>query len=605
MRAKPGCLVLSGSVLRDVQGGTSLLLDATRVGKDAFINQLVVLVQRAQASKAPIQLVADRISAVFVPSILALSLATFAAWYTSCCMGWVPAAWLGSQAPTVFSFLFANAVVVVACPCALGLATPTAVMVGAGVGARLGILIKSGAALEIAHKVTTVVVDKTGTLTQGHLSVSSSRFLNLTPGPGTSCGVQGLDERRLWVLMAWVEKASSSYHPIATALIAAATAVLQQDGSGAGVPKAPEGMRVETVAGCGVSAFMTRGDCFGHGLAEAESQVLHVLIGKLSWLSQWGVVGLGEEGLQLGCGDGMEGLTCVGMAVGGVLVGVFGLADAVRPNAQQVIAALQRRGLEVLLISGDNESTCQAVGRQVGLRRHLIKSDVLPEGKAAAIEALQGQGHVVAMVGDGVNDSVALAQADCGVALGAGAEVALEAADIVLVQNDLQHVLTAIDLSSAIVRRIWRNYQFAIGYNLMAVPLAAGVLFPLTHLRIHPAVAGLCMALSSVSVVASSLILKTYRPPSLGHERAAPWSDEDRDLEGQGEGDQEWRLSAHTLPGRMSSGSGGGREMRKLKTSQVPTICACMTVDMCMHASAQQQRHARGHTIGPCFWTGG
>jgi len=359
--------------------------------------------------------VADRIAAVFVPGIVGLSVLTFGAWYAGCCLGLVPPAWLGTDGAFMFCFLFANAVVVVACPCALGLATPTAVMVGAGVGARLGILIKSGAALEVAHKVTAVVLDKTGTLTQGNMSVAKSLFF------GAPAAEEVLD---VWQWVSWAEEACSSHHPIATAIIAHATAELRRGSRTAARP--PPGLEAETVAGCGISTVVP-------AEVSGRSEGVRVLVGKTSWLAARGVDVRAAEGGEM---DGMDGLTLVGVAAEGVMVAALGLTDRVKVGAQGLVSALRARGIKVLMVSGDNRSSCEAVARQVGMGAGMVAWEVSPAGKAAAIKHLQEHGHVVAMVGAGINDAVALAQADCGVALGAGADVALDAADIVLVRLD-------------------------------------------------------------------------------------------------------------------------------------------------------------------------
>ncbi len=428
-----------------------------------------------------------------MPGIVGLSLLTFAVWYGVCCLGLVPAAWLGHDGAFMFCFLFANAVVVVACPCALGLATPTAVMVGAGVGARLGILIKSGAALEVAHKVTAVVLDKTGTLTQGNMSVAKSLFF----------GAAAEEVLDVWQWVSWAEEACSSHHPIATAIISHATAALRRGSRP--VARPPPGLESQTFAGCGIAAEVP-------AEASGRSEGVRVLVGKMAWLVERGV---DVRGAERGGMEGFDGLTFVGVAVAGVMVAAIGLTDRVKVGARGLVTALRARNIKVLMVSGDNRSSCEAVAAQVGIDLGMVAWEVSPAGKAAAIEHLQRQREVVAMVGDGINDAVALAQADCGVALGAGADVALDAADIVLVHNNLHHVFAALDLSKSIVARIWTNYVFALGYNLTALPLAAGVLYPLTHFRIHPAVAGLCMALSSVSVVSSSLMLRRYAPPAM------------------------------------------------------------------------------------------
>jgi len=480
-RKEEGDLLIGGSLV--VRGNVEMR--AARVGADSLLNQMVKLVEDAQATKAPMQLLADKIAARFVPFIVFLSLLTFSLWYTSCCAHLVPVDWTsigGRPEPFMFAFLFANAVLVAACPCALGLATPTAVMVGTGVSARLGILIKSGAALEELRGVNVVVLDKTGTMTEGGMRVTG---VNAYP-------TAQLDEDDNWVLQlaAQVEKASRSHHPIANAICLFAASARKID--------FPDITRVEEKEGYGVQCFL------GHR---------SVKIGSRTWMSQLGL--LGGQQLEREKESEKGGCTTVCVSVEERLVGTITLADPIRKDAAYLVDSLQRMGVQVMIVSGDNKETCDYIGRQVGVQEEQIFSNVLPRDKSNVIVGLQDKGLRVAMVGDGINDSVALAQANVGIALGRGADVALEAADVVLVRNELNAILTAMDLSRCIVRRIQLNYCWAMGYNLVVLPLAAGALYPSLRVSLPPALAGLCMALSSVSVVLSSLMLRLYTPPQL------------------------------------------------------------------------------------------
>ena len=509
-----------------VVGGSVVLAGAlrmrcARIGEDTFLAQVVRLIEEAQASKAPIQATADRVAAVFVPAILVLAALTFVAWYAACLVGRVPPALVTAGSPAIFALLFANAVLVVACPCALGLATPTAVMVGTGVGARLGVLIKSGAALEMLHRVSVVCLDKTGTLTHAALSVLAAR---LFPAPDAPLD-PAQHAAELWAAVALAEDAA--LHPAAAALRAhagtvpgarahAAGAVVSDAevlvGRGVRARVAPRGAPPQTVL-VGSAAWV-RGELAAGGAGEKEEEEEEEEEQAAAWRE--------VEAMRA---DGGMTVVCVarGAAAGGALrlEAAVGLADRVRPEAARLVGALRRRwGVRVVMLSGDSRAAALAVARAVGIDAGDVAAELLPEDKAAAIRAWQTGGGAgararVAMVGDGVNDAVAMAQADVGVALGAGADVALETAEVVLVRNDLAAVATALDLSRATLRRILLNYAWALGYNLLAVPAAAGAFFPWTHASLPPAAAGACMALSSLSVLLSSLALRFYSPPHL------------------------------------------------------------------------------------------
>jgi P-type Cu+ transporter len=429
-------------------------LRATRVGKDTVLQQIVRLVRQAQGSKAPIQQLADRVAGVFVPVVLVLALATFVVWML---VDGHPA--MAMQA--------AVSVLIIACPCALGLATPTAIMVGTGRGAQVGLLIKGGAALERAHQITTVVFDKTGTLTEGRPVVTDV----LVQG--------GMTETDLLLLAASAERGSE--HPLGEAIVRSAH---------------ERGLELTTAENFQAVA--------GQGI-EATVAGRRVLVGNAGLLR--------ERGLEVDANAAQhladEGKTPVFVAVDGRYAGLLAVADQLRAGAREAVDQLRRLGLEVVLLTGDNARTAQAIALQVGVER--VYAEVLPEGKSAEIKKLQSTDSVVAMVGDGINDAPALAQADVGIALGQGTDVAMEAADITLVKGALNGVAASIALSRATMRTIKQNLFFAFAYNILSIPLAAGVLYPLTHSLLSPMIASATMALSSVSVVTNALRLRGFR----------------------------------------------------------------------------------------------
>ncbi|MDR7484096.1 MAG: heavy metal translocating P-type ATPase [Armatimonadota bacterium] len=432
---------------------------ATKVGRDTALAQIIRLVEHAQGSKAPIQRLADRVAAYFVPAVIVIALITAGVWLA-----------FGPQPALTYALLNSVAVLIIACPCALGLATPTAIMVGTGRGAEAGILIRSGEALEIAHRVTAVVLDKTGTLTRGAPAVT-----DVVPAGG-------FDEATLLRLVASAERGSE--HPIGEAIVARAR--------GAGV------VLVEPTA---FQAFP------GQGI-EAEVDGHRVVAGNVALLTARGISldGLAAHASALAA----EGKTPMLAAVDGRAAGVIGVADTLKPHSREVVAALRKMGLTVVMLTGDNRRTAEAIARQVGVDR--VLAEVKPEDKAAHVEALQREGHVVAMVGDGINDAPALAQADLGIAIGAGTDVAIESADVVLIGEDLRGVLTAIALSRRTMRTIRQNLFWAFAYNVALVPVAAGVLYPVAGVLLSPVLAALAMAASSVTVVGNSLRLRAYRP---------------------------------------------------------------------------------------------
>ena len=428
---------------------------ATRVGADTVLQQIVRMVQQAQGSKAPIQRLADRISGVFVPVVLCLAVVTFVAWYDL-----APADTRLAQA-----LIAAVAVLIIACPCALGLATPTAILVGTGRGAQAGILIKGGEALELAHRVTAVVLDKTGTVTEGKPVVTDVR-----PAGGFTDG-------ELLRLAASAERGSE--HPLAAALLKGAT---------------DRGLTLASPRNFTAVA--------GHGL-DAEVDGRRVLIGNRKLLADRGIAADGADDLAA------AGKTPVFVAVDGAFAGVVAVADRPKPEARAAVERLKADGLTVVMLTGDTARTAEAIAREVGIDR--VIANVLPGAKADAVAGLQAEGHVVAMVGDGINDAPALAQADVGIAMGTGTDVAIEAADVTLMTGHLTGVERAIALSRATMRTVRQNLFFAFAYNVLGIPLAAGVLYPLTGWLLSPIVASAAMALSSVSVVTNALRLRGFR----------------------------------------------------------------------------------------------
>jgi Cu+-exporting ATPase len=437
----------------------ALRLIATKVGADSALQQIVRLVQEAQGSKAPIARLADKISGVFVPIVIAIALMTFVVW------------WFASPAESRLSMALVTAVsvLIIACPCALGLATPTAIMVGTGRGAEKGILIKGGEALETAHKLTAIVLDKTGTITHGKPAVT-----DIITAPG---GVGGtLDERELLRLAASAEQHSE--HPLAAAIVREATA-----------------RGLSLAEPIGFQAVV------GHGV-EATVEGRAVLVGKAALLAQRTIPStLAEKAAALAA----MGRTPMFVAVDGREAGIIAVADTVRPESKEAIATMHALGLRVVMMTGDNQRTAEAVASQVGV--DVVFADVLPKDKADKVKALQAEGHVVGMVGDGINDAPALAQAHVGLAVGTGTDVAMESADITLMRGDLRAVPQAIALSHATMRTIKQNLFWAFIYNVVGIPIAAGVLFPFTGWLLSPIIASAAMAFSSVSVVLNSLRL--------------------------------------------------------------------------------------------------
>ena len=431
---------------------------ATRVGRDTMLAQIIKLVQQAQGSKAPIQRLADAVSSYFVPAVIGIAIWTFVAWFL-----------FGPQPAFTSAMVAAVAVLIIACPCALGLATPLSVMVSTGKGAEQGILIRSAEALETAHKLDTIVLDKTGTITRGQPALTDV----LTEGD--------IKEDELLRLAASAERLSE--HPLAAAVVAGARSreiVLSE----------PAGF--ESITGRGVRATVG-----GHA----------VLIGNPALLRDAGI----DATTMVAQADRLaaDGKTPLLVAVDGKPAGVIAVADTLKEESVAAVASLRALGLEVVMITGDNRRTAAAIARQVGIGR--VLAEVLPDRKAAEMRRLQSEGRLVAMVGDGINDAPALAQADVGLAIGTGTDVAIESSDITLISGTLTGVSTAIQLSRATMRNIRQNLVFAFAYNVIGIPIAAGVLYPFVGLRLSPMIAAAAMAMSSLSVVSNSNRLRGFR----------------------------------------------------------------------------------------------
>jgi Cu+-exporting ATPase len=458
-----GASVIAGTVNRT----GSFVFRATRVGRETTLARIVRLVEEAQGSRAPIQRTADRVAGVFVPVVMAIAAATFAAWLL-----------LGPEPRVAMALTAAVAVLVIACPCAMGLATPTAIMVGTGRGAEHGILIKSAAALELLHRADTVVFDKTGTLTVGRPEVTDVIVVAANGGaPGA------MTEHDVLALAAAVEQGSE--HPLGEALVRRAKEL--------GVALPPiEGF--ESVPGRGVDALAPDG---------------RVLLGNGTLMAERGIEippRAGEQARALQA----AGKTVMYLAFAGRLEALIAAADVLKPEAAATVARLRRLGLDVVMLTGDTRPTAEAVARQAGIAR--VLAGVLPEDKATEVARLRRADHLVAMVGDGINDAPALARADVGIAMGSGTDVAIEAADVTLMRGDLRGVVAALDLSRRTMRIVRENLAWAFGYNVVLIPVAAGVLYPLGGVLLSPILAGAAMAFSSVSVVTNSLRLKRWTP---------------------------------------------------------------------------------------------
>jgi P-type Cu+ transporter len=453
----------------------SLRVRAAKVGRDTLLAQIIKMVQQAQASRAPIQRLADTVSEYFVPAVIAVAIATFAVWFV---------ADPDPKAPAfTMALVSAIAVLIIACPCALGLATPLSIQVGTGKGARAGILIRSAEALETAHQLDTVVLDKTGTITAGRPVL-------------TDVWLAGRwDQDKLLALVAAAE--SDSEHPLAAAIVAGAR---------------ERGLAIPASAGFG--------SVTGQGV-QATADGHPVLVGSARLLA---VDGISTGALETAAAElSGQGKTPVMAAIDGEPAGVLAIADTVKDDSAAAIAALRRLGAQVVMLTGDNARTAAAIARQTGISR--VVAEVLPEHKAGEIRRLQAEGRKVGMAGDGINDAPALAAADVGLAIGTGTDVAIEAADITLISGSLAGVATAISLSRATMRNIRQNLVFALAYNGIGIPVAAGILYPFLGIRLSPMIAAAAMALSSLSVVGNANRLRRYRPaplPSAGQVYAEP-----------------------------------------------------------------------------------
>jgi Cu+-exporting ATPase len=447
----------------EVVGGTlnktgAFLFQAKRIGSDTALARIIEMVRRAQASKPAIGRLADRISAVFVPTVLIIAVITFMIWYN-----------LGPVPKLSYSLVATMTVLIIACPCALGLATPISIMVGVGKAAEYGILIRKGEALQQAGKLTTIVLDKTGTVTEGRPTVTA-----LVPAPGW-------DEQKLLTVAASIETASE--HPLAEAIVSAAQ---------------EKGLTLSSAAGFEAIT--------GHGVAAAVDGK-HVLFGNARLMAQHDI-SLGDlparaEALAA------RAQTPMFLAVDGKAAGIVAVADPVKPDSRAAIARLHDIGLKVVMITGDNRATAEAVAREVGVDE--VIAEVLPGQKADKVTALQGRGEIVGMVGDGINDAPALAQADVGYAIGTGTDVAIESADVTLMRGSLHGVADAVAISRATVRNIKQNLLGAFVYNSLGIPIAAGALYPLTGLLLNPIIAGAAMAMSSVTVVSNANRLRWFK----------------------------------------------------------------------------------------------
>jgi len=460
VKKQPGDEVIGATINKT----GSFKFRTTRVGKDTFLAQIVQLVQQAQGSKAPIQRLADQVTGWFVPVVITIAIATFILWYNL----------MGNATMALITTV---GVLIIACPCALGLATPTSIMVGTGKGAENGILIKAAESLELAHKLQAIVLDKTGTITQGKPTVT--HFLTVN-------GTAHSNELKLLQFAASVER--NSEHPLAEAVVQYAQSQSVE---------VTEAQEFEAIAGSGVQAYVSH---------------QWVQIGTHRWMTE---LGIDTKALQQEW-ERLEylGKTVVWLAIDGNIEGIIAISDAVKPSSANAIRTLQKMGLEVVMLTGDNRRTAEVIAREVGIKR--VIAEVRPDQKVAQIESLQAEGKIVAMVGDGINDAPALAQADVGMAIGTGTDVAIAASDITLISGDLQGIVTAIQLSRATMQNIKQNLFFAFVYNVAGIPIAAGILFPVFGWLLSPIIAGAAMAFSSVSVVTNALRLRNFRPKTVG-----------------------------------------------------------------------------------------
>ncbi len=438
-----------------------LKFKATKVGKDTVLAQIIKIVEEAQASKAPIQLLADKVSLYFVPAVIIIAIFAFSFWF------------FAANMPFVFALTILIAVLIIACPCALGLATPTAIMVGTGLGAENGILIKGAEALERAHKLQIIVFDKTGTLTKGEPEVTEI------------VSVSAYKEKDILKFAAITERGSE--HPIGEAIVNYAKKKRIKLG---------EAKRYETVAGKGIKCMYRN---------------KWIFVGNKTFMIDNKITGSAKANTIL---EQLEnkGKTAVFVAVGREIVGIIAVADTLKKFSKEAVNQLKKMKKEVWLITGDNERTAKAIAKQLGIDEDKVMAQVLPGDKAKKVKELQDRSKIVAFVGDGINDAPALAQADIGIAIGSGTDIAMETGEIILIKDDLRDVVTAIDLSGYTIKKIKQNLFWAFFYNTIGIPIAAGVLYPFTGFLLNPMVAAAAMAFSSVSVVSNSLLMKRYKP---------------------------------------------------------------------------------------------
>jgi Cu2+-exporting ATPase len=455
---KKGSKVLAGTVN---QKGSFRFI-AKKVGSETMLARLIEVVQEAQGSKAPVQRLVDKIAGIFVPVVIGIALLTFAVWMI----------WGGEDAFT-HALLTSIAVLVIACPCALGLATPTAIMVGVGKGAEHNILIKDAESLELAHKVNAVIVDKTGTITEGKPAVTDTLWTD--------------DRKPLDIQALLLAVEVQSEHPLAEAVV--------------------EHLKQQSVQAAKVSGFES---ITGKGVKAQDEAGNVILVGNLRLMKEEGVAIEQQTTFFTKANQWHEAAkTVVYMAINGSLAGVLAIADQIKASSAQAIQRLQENKIEVFMLTGDNEQTAAAVARQVNIKHY--QAEVMPSDKAEKVKALQAEGKVVAMVGDGINDSHALAQADVSIAMGAGSDIAMDVAKITLITSDLNAIPKALKLSKKTVAGVRQNLFWAFIYNALGIPIAAGVLYPINGFLLDPMIAGAAMALSSVSVVLNSLRLKTIK----------------------------------------------------------------------------------------------
>ena len=450
---------------KSVVGGTInqngiIRFKAKKIGKDTVLSQIIKLVEDAQGSKPAVQKIADTAVSYFIPTVLTIAIAAFLFWY------------FVSGTTLIFALTVLISILVVACPCALGLATPTAVTVGIGRGADFGILVKNGEALEISEKLTTILFDKTGTLTKGKPEV-------------TDIFTMGMDDKELLKFVVSVEK--NSQHPLGEAVLRKA---LKEN------IDIKESQNFNTIVGKGVTA-------------NVEGK--NVLIGNKALLKD-NDTNISKEYEQKISQLGIEGKTAVLIGIDNEVSGIIAIADTLKENAAEAIEGLKKMNLKVIMITGDNEKTAMAIAKQVGIEN--VIAEVLPQDKSEEVKRLQDAGEIVAFVGDGINDAPALAQADVGIAIGSGTDVAIESGEIVLIKDDINDAIASIQLSKKVMSKIKQNLFWAFAYNVVLIPIAAGVLYPFFGITFRPEFAGLAMALSSVSVLTLSLLLKGYVPPA-------------------------------------------------------------------------------------------